>query len=32
MGGDIWVESEFGNGALFEFSLPSVPPPQGSPA
>jgi signal transduction histidine kinase len=32
MGGDIWVESEFGNGALFEFILPCVPPPQGPPA
>jgi signal transduction histidine kinase len=29
MGGDIWVVSEFGNGALFEFSLPAAAPPAG---
>lgn len=27
MGGDIWVESEFGNGSHFQFSLPVATPP-----
>ncbi len=30
MDGDIWVVSELGNGALFEFSLPATAPPAGS--
>jgi len=30
MHGDIWVVSEFGNGALFEFSLPAAAPAAGS--
>lgn len=30
MHGDIWVVSEYGNGALFEFSLPAAAPPAGS--
>lgn len=29
MHGDIWVLSELGNGALFEFSLPAAAPPAG---
>lgn len=27
MGGDIWVESEFGRGSCFQFSLPQAQPP-----
>jgi signal transduction histidine kinase len=27
MGGDIWVESEYGDGAYFQFSLPLAEPP-----
>ena len=29
MGGDIWVESEFGKGSCFHFSLPLTQPPVG---
>jgi signal transduction histidine kinase len=28
MGGDIWVESEFGRGSCFQFSLPLAQPPE----